>query len=43
MGSYQQVLRFDVSVHDVEAVEVFNGVGQVVKHATGIPFCVPGG
>lgn len=25
---------------DVQAVQVFNGTGQVVQHPTGIPLCV---
>lgn len=27
-------------MHNVEAVEVFDGTGQVVQHATGVPLCV---
>lgn len=38
--THQQVFRFDVSVHNVEAVEVFDGVGQIVEHAAGISLCV---
>lgn len=40
MQTHQQVLGFDVSVHDVEAVEVFDGVGQIVEHAAGVSLCV---
>ena len=32
----QQVLWFDVSVDDVEAVEVLYGTGQVEHHAGGV-------
>lgn len=39
-GTHQQVLWLDVSVHNVEAVEVFDGVGQIVEHAAGVPLCV---
>lgn len=38
--THQQVFWFDVSVHNVEAVEVFDGVGQIVEHATGVSLCV---
>lgn len=38
--THQQVFWFDVSVHNVEAVEVFDGVGQIVEHPTGIPLRV---
>lgn len=41
--THQQVFWFDVSVHNVEAVEVFDGAGQVVQHATGVPLRVPVG
>lgn len=27
-------------MHNVEAVEVFDGVGQIVEHATGVSLCV---
>lgn len=35
-SSYQQVLRLDVAVDDVQAVQVFDGTGQVVQHSTGV-------
>lgn len=38
--SYQQILWFDVTVDDVEAVQVFDGAGQVVQHPTGISLSV---
>ena len=38
--SYQQILWFDVTVDDVEAVQVFDGTGQVVQHPTGISLSV---
>lgn len=38
--SHQQVFWFDVPVHNVEAVQVLDGVGQVVEHAAGVPFRV---
>lgn len=41
--THQQVLWFDVSVHNVEAVEVFDGAGQIVEHATGVSLRVPVG
>lgn len=34
--THQQVFRFDVSVDNVEAVEVFDGIGQIVEHAAGV-------
>lgn len=34
--THQQVFWFDVSVHNVEAVEVFDGIGQIVEHAAGV-------
>lgn len=40
LSSYQQVLRLDVTVDDVQAVQVFDGTGQVVQHPTGISLCV---
>lgn len=27
-------------MHDVEAVEVFDGIGQIVEHAAGVSLCV---
>lgn len=27
-------------MHNVEAVEVFDGVGQIVEHAAGVSLCV---
>lgn len=39
-ATHQQVLGLDVSVHDVEAVKVFDGTDQVVQHATGVSLCV---
>lgn len=41
-GVYQQVLRFDVSVDDVHAVQVLQGSGQVVDHDAGVPLGVLG-
>lgn len=38
--THQQVLWFDVSVHNVEAVEVFDSAGQIVQHAAGVPLRV---
>lgn len=43
MWTHQQVFWFDVSVHNVEAVEVFDGIDQIVEHAAGVSLCVPGG
>ena len=42
-STYQQVLWLDVSVDDVEAVEVPEGLGQVVDHAAGVPLRVLSG
>lgn len=36
LSSYQQVLWLDVAVDDVQAMQVFDGAGQVVQHPTGI-------
>lgn len=41
--TYQEVLWLDVSVHNAEAVEVPEGIGQVVHHGTAIPLRVLGG
>ena len=41
--TYQQVLWLDVPVDDVEAVEVPEGLGQVVDHAAGVPLRVLSG
>lgn len=41
-GAYQEVLRLDVPVHNAEAVQVPEGVGQVVHHSTAIPLGVLG-
>lgn len=38
--SYQQILWFDVTVDDVDAVQVFDGAGQVVQHPTGVSLSV---
>lgn len=38
--THQQVFWFDVSVHNVEAVEVFDSTGQIVEHAAGVPLRV---
>lgn len=38
--THQQVLWLDVSVDDVEDVQVFDGTGQVEQHPTGISLCV---
>lgn len=38
--THQQVFWFDVSVHNVEAVEVFDGINQIVEHAAGVSLCV---
>lgn len=38
--THQQVFWFDVSVHYVETVEVFDGVCQIVEHSTGVPLRV---
>lgn len=40
MSTHQQVFWFDVSVDNVEAVEVFDGAGQIVEHAAGVSLCV---
>lgn len=40
LSSYQQVLRLDVTVDDVQAVQVFDGTGQVVQHPAGVSLCV---
>lgn len=40
MCGYQQVLRFDVSVHDVHPVQVFDGSSQVKDHGAGITLAV---
>lgn len=40
LSSYQQVLWLDVTVDDVQTVQVFDGTGQVVEHPTGISLCV---
>lgn len=37
---YQQVLRFDVSVDDVHAVQVLDGSGQVEHHGAGVTLAV---
>ena len=34
--AHQQVLWFDVSVDNVQTVQVLDGVGQVVQHAAGV-------
>lgn len=38
--THQQVLRLDVPVDDVQAVQVLDGAGQVEEHAAGVPLCV---
>lgn len=38
--SYQQVLRLDITVDDVQAMQVFDGTGQIVQHPTGISLSV---
>lgn len=38
--SYQQVLGLDVTVDDVQAVQVFDSTGQVVQHPTGVSLSV---
>lgn len=40
LSPYQQVLRLDVTVDDVQAVQVFDGAGQVVQHPAGVPLGV---
>lgn len=40
--TYQEVFWLDVSVHDAEAVEIPEGVGQVVHHGTAISLGVLG-
>lgn len=37
---YQQVFGFDVLVDDVQVMEVFEGVQQVVDYVVGVFFCV---
>lgn len=41
--SYQQVLRFDVSVDDVHPVQVLDGSSQVEHHGAGVTLAVLGG
>lgn len=43
MTSYQQVLRFDVSVDDVHPVQVLDGSGQVEHHGAGVTLAVLSG
>ena len=43
MTTYQQVLRFDVSVDDVHPVQVLDGSGQVEHHGAGVPLAVLSG
>ena len=38
--AHQQVLGLDVAVHDVQAVQVLDGAGQVVQHPAGVPLRV---
>lgn len=38
--THQQVLRLDVPVDDVQAVQVLDGTGQVEEHTAGVPLCV---
>lgn len=40
LSSYQQVFWLDVTVDDVQAVQVFDGTCQVVQHPTGISLCI---
>lgn len=40
VDAYQQVLWFDVSVDDVDAVQVLQGSGEVVHHGSGVPLRV---
>lgn len=40
--TYQEVLRLDVPVHDAEAVQVPEGVGQVVNHGAAVSLGVLG-
>lgn len=39
-GTHQQVFWFNVSVDNIEAVQVLDGAGQVEEHAAGISLCV---
>lgn len=39
---YQQVLWFNVSVDDVDAVQVFQSSSEVVHHDGGVSLCVFG-
>lgn len=38
--THQQVLRLDVPVDDVQAVQVLDGAGQVEEHTAGVPLGV---
>lgn len=40
MCVYQQVLRFDVSMHNVHPVQVFDGASQVKDHGAGVTLAV---
>lgn len=40
---YQQVLWFDVPVHDVHPVQILDGPGQVEDHGAGVALAVLGG
>ena len=40
--TYQEVLRLDVPVHDVEGMQVPEGVGQVVHHGAAVPLRILG-
>jgi len=40
--TYEEIFGFDVSVHNVERVEIVNGAGDVVHHAAGITLRVLG-
>lgn len=42
LWTHQKVLRLDVSVYDAEAMQVPEGIGQVVHHGTAISLCVLG-
>ena len=40
ISSYQQVLRLDVPMYDIDRVKVLDCCPEVVQHPTGVPFCV---
>lgn len=39
-GTYQEIFWLDVSVHNVETMEVFECAGQIVDHCTPISLCI---